>query len=136
MIIKINVYSNILDWKGIFMSKTELEEFKDLLLEERKEIMDNLMSDDETLNDLNNKDEGDLADQAYAHYEKNLVLGISKTEQQTLKKIDEALKRIEKGMYGVCETCGKPIEKGRLEVIPYTTLCIEHAKQTAKKRIR
>lgn len=116
------------------MSSKELENFKELLLEERREILENLMYDDEALHELKGGDEGDLADQAYTHYEKNLVLGISKTEQETLKKIDKALKRIENKTYGICEVCEEPIEKERLEVIPYTTLCIQHAKERSNKR--
>ncbi len=118
------------------MDKKDLERFKKLLLEERNEILENLKKDNETLSELKGGDEGDLADQAYTRYEKNLVLGISQTEQETLKKIDEALKRIENGTYGICEVFGTPIEKERLEVIPYTTLSIKAAKMKAKRKNR
>lgn len=42
-----------------------------------------------------------------------------------IKKIDEALKRIENGTYGVCKATGKPISKGRLEAVPHTEYSIE-----------
>ena len=118
------------------MDEKQLEYFKELLLEERKNILDNLMNENETLSELKGGDEGDLADQAYTHYEKKLVLDISKTEQETLKKIDKALKRIDSGDYGLCEVCKEEIEYERLEVIPYTTLCIKHSRMKAKRRGR
>lgn len=118
------------------MTEKELQKFKDLLIEERDDILEALKSDNEALNELVGTEEGDLADQAYKHYEKNLVLGITKSEQETLRKIDDALRRIEEGNYGLCEVCGESIETDRLEVIPYTTLCIKHAKERAKRKYR
>ncbi|MDD4170177.1 MAG: TraR/DksA C4-type zinc finger protein [Desulfotomaculaceae bacterium] len=43
----------------------------------------------------------------------------------TLEAVDEALEKINTGTYGTCEHCGKNIDPGRLEVIPYTTLCLD-----------
>ena len=40
-------------------------------------------------------------------------------------KIDEALEKINEGTYGVCESCGDPIQPERLEALPYATRCIE-----------
>ncbi len=116
------------------INEKDRERFRELLLEERREIYENLISDDEALNQLHGFDEGDLADQAYTRYEKDFVLGMSRTEQETIKQIDNALKRLDNGTFGLCEVCNEEIEKDRLEVIPYTTLCIKHAKEKAKKR--
>ncbi len=43
----------------------------------------------------------------------------------TLDQINKALEKIEKGVYGVCEVCGKQIKRERLEILPYARFCIE-----------
>ncbi len=54
-------------------------------------------------------------------------------EQNTLDligKIDHALARIDAGEYGICESCGKAIPIERLDVLPYSTLCVDDAAKT------
>ncbi|GAB4451210.1 MAG: hypothetical protein Kow00120_21560 [Anaerolineae bacterium] len=46
---------------------------------------------------------------------------------KTLREVEEALKRFEKGTYGVCDNCGKVIDIARLEAIPHTSLCMRCA---------
>lgn len=54
-------------------------------------------------------------------------LSIEQNTLDLLKKVDNALARIEAGEYGVCETCGKSIPVERLDVLPYATLCVADA---------
>ena len=67
----------------------------------------------------------DLGDQASAESDRNLLLRLRGREQRLLKKIDEALKKIEDGTFGICETCGEKIALKRLQARPVTTLCID-----------
>jgi RNA polymerase-binding transcription factor len=67
----------------------------------------------------------DPTDQAVAELDNNFLLRLRGREQKLLKKIDEAISRIDNGSYGVCETCGGQINIKRLEARPVTTLCIE-----------
>lgn len=67
----------------------------------------------------------DPTDQAVAELDNNFILRLRGREQKLLKKIDEAINRIESGTYGVCESCGNAIGMKRLEARPVTTLCIE-----------
>jgi DnaK suppressor protein len=67
----------------------------------------------------------DPTDQAAAELDNNFVLRLRGREQKLLKKIDEAIARIDEGTYGVCESCGGQISLKRLEARPVTTLCIE-----------
>ncbi len=46
-------------------------------------------------------------------------------QRKLLNLLEASLVRLDEGTYGTCSSCGKPIEKGRLEAIPYTTLCVE-----------
>jgi RNA polymerase-binding protein DksA len=66
--------------------------------------------------------EPDEGDAEIFEREKNAAL-IAVLERK-LQDIDSALRSIEKGQYGICERCGKPIEPGRLEVKPDATLCV------------
>jgi DnaK suppressor protein len=53
---------------------------------------------------------------------------VDERERREIEAIDEALERIKRGGYGFCGVCGKPIAARRLEAIPWTTVCNEHAK--------
>jgi len=53
------------------------------------------------------------------------ILPITYTLELELKKINEALKKIKKGTYGICEKCQKPISKGRLDIYPQAVDCLK-----------
>jgi DnaK suppressor protein len=61
-------------------------------------------------------------------YEKEL--SIEQNTVDLLGKVERALKNIEKGTYGICESCGKPIPMARLDVLPYVTLCVDCARKS------
>jgi DnaK suppressor protein len=50
-------------------------------------------------------------------------------ESQTLEQVEDALKRVADGTYGKCVICGRPISPARLEAIPWTPYCLDHANQ-------
>jgi len=50
------------------------------------------------------------------------------------ERIDKALAKIDEGSYGLCDRCGKPIEKARIKALPYANLCIED--KQAEERVR
>jgi len=98
--------------------KKKLEDQRaELLAEAGETIVDGLKPDKENY--------ADLGDQASAESDRNLLLRLRGREQRLLKKIDEALKRIEDGTFGICETCGEKIAVKRLQARPVTTLCID-----------
>jgi DnaK suppressor protein len=67
----------------------------------------------------------DMGDQASAETDTNFMLRLRGREQRLLKKIDEALERIENSTFGICDECGNDIGINRLEARPVTTMCIE-----------
>ncbi len=67
----------------------------------------------------------DVTDQAAAEADKNFTIRLREREQKLLKKIDEALSRIENGTFGICEHCGEEISYKRLHARPVATYCIE-----------
>jgi DnaK suppressor protein len=66
----------------------------------------------------------DVSDQASAEADQNFSMRIKEREQKLLKKIDEALDRMDKHTYGICERCEENIPYERLKARPVTTLCI------------
>jgi RNA polymerase-binding protein DksA len=112
------------------MTKKELEVYKKLLLKEKA----NLLHDIKNMSDAQggNGDSGDvsghvqhMADVATDMYDKEFMLGLASKEREVLQKIEEALRKIEKGTYGPCEECEELIAKPRLEAIPYAKLCLK-----------
>ena len=67
---------------------------------------------------------GDLTDQATVEGDQSVLLRIRERERGLIVKIREALDRIERGTYGICEECGEAISERRLMARPVATLCI------------
>jgi DnaK suppressor protein len=68
-----------------------------------------------------------MADIATDNFEREFTLSLMESTDQTLDQIEEALERIEDGVYGVCIACDGRIPKVRLNAIPYTALCVRCA---------
>ena len=67
----------------------------------------------------------DVSDQASAEVDQGFSMRIRDRERKLLKKIDEALERMNTETYGICEACGEEIPYKRLKARPVTTFCIE-----------
>lgn len=67
----------------------------------------------------------DLGDQATAETDRNFMLRLRGREQKLIKKIEEAIERIDTNEYGLCDSCGEEIQVSRLEARPVTTMCID-----------
>lgn len=57
-------------------------------------------------------------------FERELELTTLTIVEGELKDIDDALRRLDQGTYGICEECGKPIDEARLEAVPWTRYCV------------
>ena len=66
-----------------------------------------------------------LAETASVTTDREIDYSLEENEARVLAAIDAALRRIDAGTYGQCERCGKEIEPGRLEALPWATLCID-----------
>lgn len=69
-----------------------------------------------------------LADAASETYERELEEGLEEDAREQLRQVEAALERLEAGDYGACAVDGKPIPPERLQAVPWTTLCVEHAR--------
>jgi DnaK suppressor protein len=107
----------VADVKLQSIKKKLVKQRQDLLTEAEHTLTSKISSEKESF--------PDPTDQAVAELDNNFVLRLRGREQKLLKKIDEAIARIDSGEYGVCELCGEQISLKRLEARPVTTLCIE-----------
>jgi DnaK suppressor protein len=108
------------------MKKKELDELKKTLIEEKNKILNHLekLSASQEISDAN-ANAGDSADIASLEINQASLQKIGKREAYLLKKIDLALRKIEEGTYGECESCGEPISVARLRARPVAQLCID-----------
>ena len=106
------------------LTKKELLKFKELLDEKRRAVVDRArktLTENMTLDPSDLPDEMDLAS---AEYNQSFEFRLRGRDKSLLAKLDLALKKIEDGTFGACESCEEPIGKKRLEARPETSLCI------------
>jgi DnaK suppressor protein len=114
------------------MNKSELTKYKNLLIKVRESIngdinhiaKENLKSQKESSGDLSGYS-FHMADMASDSYDRELSLNIAGEEQEIIYEIDDALKRIEEGKFGLCLSCDKKIPQKRLNAVPYAKYCIQ-----------
>ena len=75
----------------------------------------------------------DQADAGSKTFEREHEMSLANNARDMLVQIERALARIDDGTYGVCESCGKPIGKARLQAFPRATLCVS-CKQREERR--
>lgn len=107
----------------VTLREKKFQEIKKNLLAQKKAL---LMGAVEALNELPGPTVfPDLGDQATAEMDRNFMLRLRGRERKLLKKIDEAIERIDQHVFGICDRCGDEIDIRRLEARPVTTMCID-----------
>jgi RNA polymerase-binding protein DksA len=120
-----------------YLTASEIESFRKMLLEKRKEILGNVNTmGDEALKKSRQESSGDLssmpihmADIGSDNFEQEFALGLMDSERKMIHEIDDALQRIEDGSYGICENTDQPIPKARLKAQPWAKYCVEYARK-------
>ena len=74
-----------------------------------------------------------MADSGTDNFDRDFALSLLSSDQDAIYEIEEALKRIEKDTYGICELTGKPIPKTRLEAIPWTRFTVQAQAQLERE---
>lgn len=95
-----------------------------MLSQMRKELLRDVSRSFKTESDPLKFDVGDFYDHASSDRDRELALMFTDRERDKLVQIDEALRSIEEGSYGICESCGDEIDKDRLKVMPFAKLCL------------
>lgn len=106
------------------MKPDKLDYFRTLLNSKIAELLDDA---EKTVSEMTDEKENfpDPNDRASLESERNFELRIRDRERKLIRKMQEALDRIDKGTFGICDRCGGPISEKRLMARPVTTLCID-----------
>jgi len=99
--------------------------YEDILLSRKEEIvkiLENLQNEFSSVNSCDIKEEGDFAS-CSTNSENNYI--IYQRQKQELLEIEEALKAIKEGNYGICQMCEEPINPERLAIKPFAKYCID-----------
>jgi len=107
--------------KDVSMSPSELEKFKRVLESQLHELQSDF---GKKYQSINSTALPDINDQASAESERNFEIRIKDRERKLIGKVQEALKKVAEGTYGICESCGEAIGSKRLMARPVTNLCI------------
>ena len=110
--------------KQTHMKPEKLEAFRAMLTSKINELLDEA---GKTVTDMTNGKENfpDPNDRASLESDRNFELRIRDRERKLIMKMQEAIKRIDDGTFGICEVCSGPISEKRLTARPVTTLCID-----------
>ena len=100
------------------------EEIKGMLVKMRKELLQDVSQSIKNESDYLRFDVGDFYDHASDDRDRELSLMITDRDRDKLVQIDEALKKVEDGSYGVCDICGDDIGEDRLRAMPFAKLCL------------
>ena len=106
--------------------RTQLDTQLTTIVEESFAASQSDMSGDVGLDD-------ESADAGTATFEREKDLSIENNVRDLLQKIERALRRMDEGTYGICDICGKPIEKARVKALPYVDLCIKDAQSQSRR---
>jgi DnaK suppressor protein len=118
------------------MKPEKLQTFRYLLIQKMNELLDEA---EKTVADMETGKENfpDPNDRASLESDRNFELRIRDRERKLLVKIEEAIKRIDDGVFGMCEVCTGPISEKRLLARPVTTLCIDcKTKQEKQEKLK
>ncbi len=122
-------------------NKKELAEFKKIILRRKEEILEGIKHiSDDTLKKSQKDAAGDIsgytyhmADVATDTYDREFSLGLASSGREILYELDDALKKIEEGSFGICESCHSLITKTRLKAVPSARLCVKCQEKKEKR---
>ncbi len=110
----------------------EYEEVRNHLLEMLEELDDRLAKITADVKHENVELEKDFAELATQSENDEVIDYLGNAARMERDRVKEAITRIDKGEYGICELCGEPIKKERLEAVPYSSMCVKCASQAGR----
>jgi RNA polymerase-binding protein DksA len=139
---KLTPADEVVQLKRVKWPVAEIKEFRANLQKLRDRVVDeiNFLAGD-NLNRSQRESSGDLssysfhmADHGTDNFDREFALNLVSSEQDALYEIDDALRRLEMGVYGACEHCGMMIGLPRLKVQPFAKMCIKCQSASEKGR--
>jgi DnaK suppressor protein len=114
------------------MKEEDLKKYEKLLIAKRDELLEQLKDRKKAIDTTIKDSTGDIssysyhmADQGTDHMEREKAFLFAHKSGRLLYHIEEALRRIRKGEFGKCHSCGKEISKTRLNAVPHARFCLE-----------
>jgi DnaK suppressor protein len=107
------------------MDKKRLENYRKKLQAKRDDLVRNIARVEEEGRAADEDTTVDLADKAANSYTKEFLFGQTNAERSFLHLIEEALKRMKAGSYGLCANCEEEVQQKRLDAVPWAKYCIE-----------
>jgi RNA polymerase-binding protein DksA len=122
-------------------TKKELEYFRQLILKIKDKVLEEIKHiSEDTLKKSQKDAAGDIsgytyhmADVASDTYDREFSLGLASNEREALYELDDAIKKIDEGTFGICEECKSLITKTRLKAVPYARLCLKCQEKKEKR---
>ncbi|HHX41150.1 MAG TPA: hypothetical protein GX715_14410 [Armatimonadetes bacterium] len=110
----------------------DLHRYREMLEKEQQRMLRQIRTIDsgqdqdmsETLSELSDYDDHP-ADIATETFEREKDRALRENARETIERVEAALQKMENGTYGLCDICGQPIPVGRLDAVPYATLCVK-----------
>jgi RNA polymerase-binding protein DksA len=108
-------------------TREDLKKFRETLIEKRAELVgDVALLEDQALRSTEEDVSVDhMADHGSDSFEQDQTIGLIERESGVLREIQQALKKLKSGDFGLCEECGGRIKKARLRALPYARLCLD-----------
>lgn len=126
--------------KSLYTEK-ELSELRARLVAERGDLQAQYQELEESTFSVNQSEmtgemgfDEEYADAGTATFEREKDLSLVNNLRDLMDRIDKALAKMDEGTYGLCDRCGKPIERARLKALPYANLCLQD--KQAEERVR
>jgi DnaK suppressor protein len=107
------------------MNKRQRERYRKQLLAKRESLLQRVKAARSSETEANDKEAPDLGDRALSTVIRDLSYQLTAKEREVLRRVDDALDRIENSTYGICVSCKKKVQLGRLDAVPWALHCIE-----------
>lgn len=107
------------------MNKRQLDRYRKQLMEKRADLLARVQAARTSEKEGGDEDAPDLGDRALSTVNRDLSYQLTVSEREIVRRIDAALDRIEAKEYGACAACGKKVQSGRLDAVPWALHCIE-----------
>ncbi len=125
------VVAKVISLKGEILNAAELKEIKQHLIEMRDDAIARLK---DKKDDMPEAEVGDPIDTASQSLDKEILFELSDNSQMLIDQIEAALRKIDKGIYGACESCRTVLPKKRIKALPFARYCINCQSSNESRR--
>ena len=111
--------------KAARMTKKEMERYRRLLYDKKASLSAELAKTRSAEEETTEESTQDIADKAVSSYTREFLYSLTDGERSTLLQIDDALGRIEEGVFGLCLNCSMLMTEKRLNAVPWAPYCLD-----------